>query len=309
MPLWSFIMNIIKLEHLTKKYAPNVGCFDINIKVAPGEVYGFIGPNGAGKTTVIRQLMGFIKPDRGRGTIFEHDIWTESQHTMNRVGYLAGEVALPGYLTGYNYLKMMASLRPQVKWDYVEKLIAYFELDAKRRLGKLSKGNRQKVAIISAFMHKPQVLILDEPTSGLDPLMQEKFNLLIAQAKEQGATIFISSHIFGEIENTCDRVGFIKKGRLIEQVNVRELRLNKDKIYEVNFAEAEEYRRFLKENSLKVEHKNINQLIIKIKVPQAEARNFLLQLAKYQVSSFREIPFNLESRFLQLYEDEVTLND
>ncbi|WP_342273795.1 ABC transporter ATP-binding protein [Spiroplasma endosymbiont of Phycita roborella] len=167
-------MNIIQLKNLTKEYSPNIGCFDINFSINKGEVYGFIGPNGAGKTTVIRQMIGFIKSDTGFAKILDYDCWKESAKIMESLGYLAGEVTLPDYMSGISYLKTVATIRKNISWAYVEKLINYFELDAKRKIKKMSKGMKQKVAIISAFMHKPKVLVLDEPTSGLDPLMQER---------------------------------------------------------------------------------------------------------------------------------------
>ncbi|WP_253723365.1 ABC transporter ATP-binding protein [Spiroplasma citri] len=204
-------MEIISLKNMTKKYNPNIGCFNINIAVKKGEVYGFLGPNGAGKTTVIRQMVGFIKSDNGTGTILGYDVWKDTKNIMKDLGYLAGEVNLPEYMTGISYLKTISEIRGNVDWKYVEKLIEYFDFDPKQKIKKMSKGMKQKVAIISAFMHKPKVLILDEPTSGLDPLMQQKFDTLIKNLQKEEATIFMSSHIFSEIDNTCDKVAIIKK--------------------------------------------------------------------------------------------------
>ncbi|WP_204305207.1 ABC transporter ATP-binding protein [Spiroplasma citri] len=191
-------MEIISLKNMTKKYNPNIGCFNINIAVKKGEVYGFLGPNGAGKTTVIRQMVGFIKSDNGTGTILGYDVWKDTKNIMKDLGYLAGEVNLPEYMTGISYLKTISEIRGNVDWKYVEKLIEYFDFDPKQKIKKMSKGMKQKVAIISAFMHKPKVLILDEPTSGLDPLMQQKFDTLIKNLQKEEATIFMSSHIFSE---------------------------------------------------------------------------------------------------------------
>ncbi|WP_339040846.1 ABC transporter ATP-binding protein [Spiroplasma endosymbiont of Apeira syringaria] len=238
-------MNIIQLKNLTKEYSPNIGCFDINLSINKGEVYGFIGPNGAGKTTVIRQMIGFIKSDTGFAKILDYDCWKESAKIMESLGYLAGEVTLPDYMSGISYLKTVATIRKNISWAYVEKLINYFELDAKRKIKKMSKGMKQKVAIISAFMHKPKVLVLDEPTSGLDPLMQERFNTLIRNSKNEGATIFMSSHIFGEIENICDKVAIIKKGKIISEISIKEIQNSAKKNYEIKFSTVKDYNDFL----------------------------------------------------------------
>lgn len=163
-------------------------------------------------------MIGFIKSNTGFAKILNYDCWKESVKIMESLGYLASEVTLPDYMSGIDYLKTVANIKKNISWAYVEKLINYFELDAKRKIKKMSKGMKQKVTIISAFMHKSKVLVLDEPTSGLDPLMQERFNTLIRNSKKEGATIFMSSHIFGEIENICDKVAVIKKGGIISEI-------------------------------------------------------------------------------------------
>lgn len=304
-------MEIIKLTNLTKEYAEGVGAFDINLAVQQGEVYGFIGPNGAGKSTVIRQMVGFIKSDSGHGEILDQDIWKKADTIMQNTGYLAGEVSLPTYMTGNEYLKTVAAIRGKknVDWNYVQKLITYFELSPKRKIGKMSKGMKQKVAIIACFMHKPKVLILDEPTSGLDPLMQEKFNKLITISKEEGATIFISSHIFGEVEVNCDRVGFIKKGHLIEEINLDDLRMRADKVYELKFADLTSYQTFLQKKEFKIIKEDAPLRKIEVKVPKKDAKKFLLMMAEFEIESYREVPFSLEQHFLKYYGDEVKFND
>lgn len=301
-------MSIIELKGLTKEYLPNVGCFDVSLAINQGEVYGFIGPNGAGKTTVIRQMVGFIKPNAGSATILGHDTWKESAEIMKLLGYLAGEVMLPDYMTGISYLKTIANIRGNVSWKYVEKLIEYFEFDAKRKIKKMSKGMKQKVAIVAAFMHKPKILVLDEPTSGLDPLMQEKFNTLIREFSKDGATIFMSSHIFGEIENTCDKVAVIKKGRIISEVSIKKMKTQGERKYEVQFATLKDYKAFATKKWNIAEQNDVTK-IIKVNILSKNVDKFLKDLSTYKIDKFKELPFSLEEHFIKFYQDEVKFND
>lgn len=300
-------MSIIELKKVTKEYSPNVGCFDVDIAINQGEVYGFIGPNGAGKTTVIKQMMGFLIPDSGEIKILEHDAWKESKAVMRDLGYVAGEVTLPENMTGVYYLKTLATIRGNVDWKYVKKLIAYFELDPKRKIKKMSKGMKQKVSLIAAFMHKPKVLIFDEPTSGLDPLMQEKFNELVRRYQALGTTIFMSSHIFGEIENVCDKVAVIKKGRIISEVSIHEMRNNINKIYQVNFDGKEDYQAFLK-TEWSILNNDASLCQINVEVENEKVNSFLKEVTNFKITSFKEIPFSVESHFLKYYQDEVNFN-
>ncbi|WP_308150104.1 ATP-binding cassette domain-containing protein [Spiroplasma sp. AdecLV25b] len=205
----------IEINNVTKKYSETVGVFDINIKIKKGEIYGFIGPNGAGKSTTIRQMVGFIKPDQGNITINNKDAWNESKEIMSILGYLPGENILPDYMKAINYLKLVSDIRGNVEWTYVEKLINYFELNPKVKIKKMSKGMKQKVALITACMHKPKILILDEPTSGLDPLMQEKFLKIIKDFRNNGTTIFLVP------------IFLVKLKRLL----IKLLLLNQEKLY------------------------------------------------------------------------------
>ncbi|APE74836.1 ABC transporter ATP-binding protein [Spiroplasma citri] len=301
-------MEIISLKNMTKKYNPNIGCFNINIAVKKGEVYGFLGPNGAGKTTVIRQMVGFIKSDNGTGTILGYDVWKDTKNIMKDLGYLAGEVNLPEYMTGISYLKTISEIRGNVDWKYVEKLIEYFDFDPKQKIKKMSKGMKQKVAIISAFMHKPKVLILDEPTSGLDPLMQQKFDTLIKNLQKEEATIFMSSHIFSEIDNTCDKVAIIKKGKIVSEANIKELKNNADKIYELKFITINDYDNFMNKKWKIIDTNKVTK-IIKVEISQNNINNFLKEITDYQLEYFKELPFNLEQHFIKFYEKEVSFND
>ncbi len=228
----------IKIENLTKFYHKHRGVESINLQVNRGEVFGYLGPNGAGKTTTIRTLLDFIRPTRGTAAIFGFDSRQDSAATRRRIGYLPGELSLYGELTGEELLKYIANLRTGVDWNYVGELVKRLDCDLKRRLKTLSHGNRRKVGLIQALMHKPELLILDEPTNGLDPLMQQQFHLLIDEVKKEGRTVFISSHIMPEVEKVCDRVGIIREGQLIAVETIEKLKARAVRRIEIHFASA-----------------------------------------------------------------------
>ncbi|MGZ4112384.1 MAG: ABC transporter ATP-binding protein, partial [Tumebacillaceae bacterium] len=221
---------MIELHGLTKQFAGGKGIFDLTFQVQKGEIFGYLGPNGAGKSTTIRHLMGFTRPDKGRATIDGLDTWANAAEIQKRVGYLPGEIAFLERMNGLEFLKLLAGMRGLRDTSRRDELIERFQFDIKTPIRKMSKGMKQKVGIVAAFMHDPDVLILDEPTSGLDPLMQRIFVDLLLEEKRKGKTILMSSHIFHEIERTCDRVGIIKDGRLISEENVRELQSKQRRI-------------------------------------------------------------------------------
>ena len=209
---------------LTKDYGQGRGIFDLDLDVARGETFGFIGANGAGKTTTIRLLMDLIRPDRGHARILGLDARRDSIALKRRIGYLPGElVQFPGVKAGY-LLGLLAGLRGDVDPAVIRSLADRLQLDLGRKYEDLSHGNKQKVGLVQAFMHRPDVLILDEPTLGLDPLMQREFRGLVQEAVSEGATVFLSSHILSEVEQICDRIGLIDRGRLIRIGTMDELR-------------------------------------------------------------------------------------
>lgn len=206
---------VIKLQKLTKMYGHSRGVLDINLEVEPGMVFGFLGPNGAGKTTTINILLDFIRPTSGSAEIFGMDAHDNSLRIRRRVGFLAGDMALDKGLTGWQQLEYLGRLRSNFDKSYIDELAGRFNCKLDRKFKTLSRGNRQKVALIAALMHKPELLILDEPTSGLDPLMQAEFNKIILERKKSGKTTFISSHMLSEIQEICDTVAFIGNGQII----------------------------------------------------------------------------------------------
>jgi ABC-type multidrug transport system ATPase subunit len=214
----------IACSGLTKDYGQGHGVFDLDLTVSRGGTFGFIGPNGAGKTTTIRLLMDLIRPTRGRAEVLGLGAARDSLAVKRRVGYLPGELTqFPGVTAGY-VVGMLAGLRGGVDPDRISALAARFEIDLGRKYETLSHGNKQKVGLIQAFMHEPELLILDEPTLGLDPLMQREFHLLVQESVARGATVFLSSHVLSEVEQICDRIGLIRDGRLLRVGSLADFR-------------------------------------------------------------------------------------
>jgi ABC-2 type transport system ATP-binding protein len=213
----------IRLHDLTKVYGEKRGVFDLDLEVTEAEIFGFLGPNGAGKSTTIRLLLNLIRPDKGSAEVFGHDSHRESREVHRLVGYLPGEFALDAKLTGRQLVVYLGNLRGGVDLGYVAKLAERLGLDLDRPFGDYSRGNKQKVGLLQAFMHHPRLLILDEPTGGLDPLNQEAVLEMVRDAHAEGATIFFSSHILSEVEQICHQVGFIRDGRLIRAGPVHEV--------------------------------------------------------------------------------------
>jgi ABC-2 type transport system ATP-binding protein len=215
---------IIQIEQLTKSYGVHRGIVDVDLTVNEGEVFGFLGPNGAGKTTTIRTILDLIRPTSGRALVFGIESTADPVAIHRRIGYIPGEFTLYDRLTGGQTIEYFANLRGGVDRAYQQSLIERFDIDPKRRYKELSKGNKQKIGLVIALQHKPELLILDEPTSGLDPLVQQSFYELVREARGDGRTVFLSSHILSEVERTADRVAIIREGRLVKVDSVEGLR-------------------------------------------------------------------------------------
>jgi ABC-2 type transport system ATP-binding protein len=215
---------LIQTDKLTKSYGPFRGIVDVDLAVNEGEIFGFLGPNGAGKTTTIRILLDLIRPTSGHATVFGIETSTDPVAIHRRIGYLPGEWNLYDRLTGMETITYFANLRGGIDKAYAGELIQRLDLDPSRRFREYSKGNKQKVGLITALQHRPELLILDEPTSGLDPLVQQTFNELLFEARGEGRTVFLSSHIISEVERTCDRVAIIREGRIVRLDTVEGVR-------------------------------------------------------------------------------------
>ena len=228
---------IIQAEKLTKSYGPFRGIVDVDLEVTEGEIFGFLGPNGAGKTTTIRVLLDLIRPTSGRARVFGIDAAADPVAIHRRLGYLPGEWNLYDRLTGAETITYFANLRGGVDRKFVDELVQRLDLDPSRRFREYSKGNKQKVGLITALQHRPELLILDEPTSGLDPLVQQTFNELLFETRADGRTVFLSSHIISEVERTCDRVAIIREGRIVRTDTVEGVRNLAAHEVELRFAE------------------------------------------------------------------------
>ena len=290
-------MNVIEINHLTRDYGNNRGIFDVSFSVEKGEVIGFLGPNGAGKTTTIRHLMGFIKPQQGTVTINGLDCWTSHSEIQQNLGYIPGEMAFFDDMTGAEFLKFMEKYRNTHCRDRKKEMLDLFQLDPNVKIKKMSKGTKQKLGIVVAFMHDPEVLILDEPTSGLDPLMQSRFIDLILKEKARGKTILMSSHMFEEVERTCHRVCIIKEGRLVTVGFVDELKEQQVKKYVVTLDTQKQAQAFSDKypNVLSVVENHVTVIV------QNNLDEFIRLMNEFTVTNLSAPAQSLEEIFLQYY--------
>lgn len=292
--------DIINVNNLSKDYGNGKGIFNVNLSVKKGEVFGFLGPNGAGKTTTIRNLMGFIRPDNGSCTINGMDCYNHAAKIQDKLGYLAGEIAFLDDLSGKQMLEFQCSMKNLKDKSKMYELMDRFELDPKGKIKKMSKGMKQKIGIICAFMNDPDVLLLDEPTSGLDPLMQNRFIDLIMEEKKKGKTIFMSSHIFEEIEKTCDRTAIIKDGKIVAIENMDELKEKKSKSYIITLNSEESVTNFEKDDFDIIERDGL-KITVAVK---GEVNSFLNKITKYPINDLDVKVESLEEIFLHFYGGE-----
>lgn len=300
---------VIEAEHLTKDYGFGRGVFDVSIHVDRGEVFGFLGPNGAGKSTTIRHLMGFSKADSGFARIFGHDTFTEYHRVLSNVGYIPGEIALPAGLTGWEFIRMMQSMQKIHNEERLSEVLRRFELDDNVLRGetkRMSLGVKRKLAVVTAFMSDPEVLILDEPTSGLDPVMQECFIDFIHEEKSRGKTILLSSHIFSEIDSTCDRIAIIKDGKIVSEFVADALKHASRKYYTVVFESHEAKNAFKKcaDRFKTLTLINEGDKEVYIAVEDCELNELIACLSELEVHSFSNRKETLEDYFMKFYKEE-----
>lgn len=290
-------MSICEIQNLTRDYGRNRGVFDLTFSIDKGEIFGFLGPNGAGKTTTIRHLMGFLKPEKGTCSINGMDCWKNRTDVQKNLGYIPGEMAFFDDMTGEDFLSFIAKYRKMKGTGRTKELLDRFELDARPKLKKMSKGMKQKVGIVAAFMHDPDVLILDEPTSGLDPLMQNRFIELVLEEKARGKTILMSSHIFEEVERTCHRVAIIKDGRLVATDSVYELKAAQLKKYIITLEDENAASSFANEG-LQVSDISRNHVTV---VVQNDIKELISVMNRYPVTNISAPNQTLEEIFMQYY--------
>lgn len=301
--------HVIETRGFTKDYGSGRGAFDVNISVDEGEVFGFLGPNGAGKSTTIRHLMGFSRPDRGSTKIFGEETFRNYSKILNRVGYIPGEIALPAGLTGWEFLRMMQDMQRIHNRDRLEEMLSLFELEDNVLRGetkRMSLGVKRKLAIVAAFMSDPEVLILDEPTSGLDPIMQENFIQFIHLEKSRGKTILLSSHIFSEIDSTCDRIAIIKDGKIVSEFVADDLKHASRKFYTVVFENEWEKARFCAQISAlpSCTQSGQTQHSVDLSIEDCDLNRLIALLSDLGVRSFSNRKETLEDYFMKFYKEE-----
>ena len=299
------VNKIICIDHLTKDFGYQRGVFDISFNVYQGEVFGFLGPNGAGKTTTIRHIMGFAKPQSGTVSVFGKESYQYYNQILENIGYLPGEVALPENLTGKQFIQMMQELRKAKNFKRLQYLLEKFPLDLDEDVKRMSLGDKRKLAIITAFMNDPDVLILDEPTSGLDPIMQEKFIQFIFEEKQRGKTILLSSHIFKEVDATCDRIAIIKDGKIVSIFVANDLKYNTNKTYQITFSNDTSFTQFCQMN-FQISFTDPTKKIVKVNIDNIQINTLIQALKSLDVSSFSEIQFSLEDYFMNFYKQDQT---
>ena len=290
---------MIKIEGLTKEFGNGKGIFDVTFEVKQGEVFGFLGPNGAGKSTTIRHLMGFIKPLKGTATINGFDCWKEADQVKKHVGYLPGEIAFPEEMTAYDFIRLIAGMKGMSDLGRAEEFIEKFQLDMRVHIKKMSKGMKQKLAIVAAFLHDPDILILDEPSTGLDPLMQNILVDFILEEKKCGKTILISSHIFDEIKDTADTICIIKNGKIVESGDLKTLKSAQKRYLKAYFTKEVDVE-LLQRSNLQIE--KVENLVATILIQQ-NINEIMRELMKYDLINVEIMEPEIKDIFIKHYEN------
>ena len=288
----------IKIERFHKNYGPNPAVEDLTLMVEQGEVFGFLGPNGAGKSTTIRSLLNFLTPSDGKISIFGLDSVKNSVEIKKHIGYLSGDISLYGSMSGLQLIKYLTRLGRNTDWNYVEILASRLQISLDTKIGTLSRGNKQKIGLIQAFMHQPDLLILDEPTSGLDPLMKQIFFEMVLEMKDIGNTIFISSHDLNEVQTICDKAAFIKSGKLIGIENIKEDFDFSMRRYTATFDQPVNPKEFTNISSVSDIAQSENKLTVTV---SGNVSDFLSKLSDLHPVDLSEEDTSLEDIFMKYY--------
>jgi len=289
-------MPVIEIKKLTKDYGAGRGVFDIDLSVERGEMVGFAGTNGSGKTTTIRHIMGFVRPTRGAAFVNGMEAWSRSSEYIRHIGYVPGEIAFPDLSTGTVFLKSQADFLRLQDMSYADELIQRLQLDPRAPLKRMSKGMKQKTAIVAALMADPEILLLDEPTTGLDPLMRDAFLEIIREEHHKGKTIFMSSHMFEELETTCDRVALISNGRIENIVNMDDIRRPKQREYKIEFVSERDYESF-KTAGFEIIRDQPMYRQVTVTLSGDRLNDLFQELKDRDVHFISEVKYNLEKYF------------
>ena len=300
--------EIIKVSGLTKDYGSGRGVFGFDFTVRRGEVFGIVGTNGSGKTTTLRHLMGFLNPDSGSCEIMGMDCRREAREIMRHVGYVPGEIDFPDVGTGTSFLKIQAEFMGLKDRDAISRLVNLFKLDTDAPLRRMSKGMKQKTALVAAFMAHPEILLLDEPSTGLDPLMRDALIELILEEKARGTTVLMSTHIFKELDDTADRVLFIENGRQIELADMHTLRDQQPQRYRLGFNTQADLDNFAAATAFRIARKSPAHLHLDIEFPQQSVNELFREIGNYEMRYMKYRPFTLEDRYTEMIEKGGKIN-
>ena len=288
--------KIIEIKNLTKDYGDDKGIFGINLDIYKGEMIGFVGTNGSGKTTTIRNILGFIKPTSGEVVVNGLNSWENQSEVAKLIGYVPGEIAFPDLKTGTNFLKSQAEYLNVTDLSYANSLIEKLQLDPRANLKRMSKGMKQKTALVAALMADKPIIILDEPTTGLDPLMRDAFLEIIKEEHKKGKTIFMSSHMFEEMEETCDRVALISNGHIVDVANMDEIRCRSVNDFKIEFNKKDDYLKFIKGNYKVIRLQDeFNQVTISL--DKNKINDLFKDLKNYDIKFISEVKYTLEKYF------------
>ena len=289
-------MNDIELEHVTKDYGSGRGIFDVSFALGKGEMLGYVGTNGSGKTTTIRHIMGFSKPDNGTILVRGLDAYRQAPQAKKLIGYVPGEIAFPDLASGQAVVQSQAELLGLKDMSFANELIRRLQLDITANPRRMSKGMKQKLAVVIALMNDPAILILDEPTTGLDPLMRMVFTDIISEQKKAGKTIMMSSQLFEELQQQADKVALIVDGRLVDVVELEPIRQRKEKDYKLSFKTPADYQRFEQAGYVIIRRQpEYSQLTVRIQ--DGQTSQLLKELTGYQLAYMTEIKYDLEKVF------------
>ena len=295
--------EVIVIESLTKDYGNNQGIFDINLTIKKGEMVGFVGTNGSGKTTTIRNILGFVKPTSGHVYVNGLESWKNASEIAKHVGYVPGEIAFPDLKTGTEFLKSQADFYGLKDMSYANELIEKLQLDPRANLKRMSKGMKQKTALVAALMNNADIIILDEPTTGLDPLMRVAFLNIIKEEHKKGKTIFMSSHMFEEMEQTCDKVALISNGHIIDVANMNDIKNRPSKDFKIEFNNKEDFDKFNEFGfkTIRVQ-KQYNQVTVNVK--NEEINELFKKLKGLNVKFMSEVKYTLEKHFKEVLKNK-----
>lgn len=288
--------HLIEIKDLTKDYGDSKGIFDINLNIDKGEMVGFVGTNGSGKTTTIRNILGFIKPTKGTVTVNGLNTWENQSEVAKLIGYVPGEIAFPDLKTGTSFLKSQAEYLGVTDLSYANSLIEKLQLDPRANLKRMSKGMKQKTALVAALMANKPIIILDEPTTGLDPLMRDAFLEIIKEEHKKGKTIFMSSHMFEEMEDTCDKVALISNGHIVDICNMNDIRNRSVSDFKIEFNNQSDYNKFLNSN-YKIIRKQDEFNQVTIEIDKNKINDLFKDLKNYDIKFISEVKYTLEKYF------------